>query len=214
MIVDGEGEFHQNILTLGNNFKIEYEQLLEVYNGSHCRMDLIKNVTTTTKGDRYLRAQHYILLTKVMDEATQAHLLQLHNKLSNVQSTFKEEISYTFLCIICFFQIYTIKIKQNLMFISWTIMKFLFFFLTLDLGLFFKRRKLGWAPKFPYYLCRKKNQNKKMFKPRLWKTTRSFFFSSLGDLMVIKSFHIKLGRTILWPLNQDFFFPSWRLVCH
>jgi hypothetical protein len=28
-----EGEFDQNVLALGNNFKIEYEQLLEVYNG-------------------------------------------------------------------------------------------------------------------------------------------------------------------------------------
>ncbi len=33
LIVDGEGEFDQNVLVLGNNFKIEYEQLLEVYNG-------------------------------------------------------------------------------------------------------------------------------------------------------------------------------------
>jgi hypothetical protein len=33
-------------------------------------MVLIKNVTTTSKGDRYLRAQHYTILTKVVDEAT------------------------------------------------------------------------------------------------------------------------------------------------
>jgi hypothetical protein len=38
-------------------------------------MVLIKNVTTTTKGDRYLRAQHYTILTKVVDETTQACLL-------------------------------------------------------------------------------------------------------------------------------------------
>jgi hypothetical protein len=33
LIVDGEGEFDQNVLVLGNNFKIEYEQFLEAYNG-------------------------------------------------------------------------------------------------------------------------------------------------------------------------------------
>jgi len=44
-------------------------------------MVLIKNVTTIIKGDRYFRAQHYIILTKVVEEVTQAHLLQLHNKL-------------------------------------------------------------------------------------------------------------------------------------
>jgi hypothetical protein len=37
-------------------------------------MILIKNVTTT-KGDRYLTTQHYTILTKVVDETTQARLL-------------------------------------------------------------------------------------------------------------------------------------------
>jgi hypothetical protein len=55
LIVDGEGEFNQDILTLGNNFRTKYE-LLEAYNGGYCPMVLIKNVTTTTKGDQYLRA--------------------------------------------------------------------------------------------------------------------------------------------------------------
>jgi hypothetical protein len=38
-------------------------------------MVLIKNVIITTKGDQYLKAQHYKILTKVMDKATRAHLL-------------------------------------------------------------------------------------------------------------------------------------------
>jgi hypothetical protein len=37
-------------------------------------MVLIKNVTTT-KGDRHLGAQHYTILTKVMDKTIQTHLL-------------------------------------------------------------------------------------------------------------------------------------------
>jgi hypothetical protein len=80
--------------------KIEYEQLLEAYNVGHCAMVLIKNVTTTTKGDRYLKAQHYTILTRVVDKAIRTHFLQFHNKLSNVQSTFKEVNSCPFLCII------------------------------------------------------------------------------------------------------------------
>jgi hypothetical protein len=69
-ILDGKGEFDQDIIAFGNNFIKEYEQLFEAYNGCHCRMVLIKNVTTTTKGDQYLKAQHYTILTKVMDKAT------------------------------------------------------------------------------------------------------------------------------------------------
>ncbi len=32
---------------------------------------LLKNMTTTTKGNRYLKAQHYIILTNVVDKSTQ-----------------------------------------------------------------------------------------------------------------------------------------------
>jgi hypothetical protein len=40
-----------NVLAFGNNFRIEDEQLLEVYNGGQCVMVLINNMTTTLKGD-------------------------------------------------------------------------------------------------------------------------------------------------------------------
>jgi hypothetical protein len=48
---NGEGEFDQNILIFCNNFRTKYEQFLEVYSGSQSVMILIKNVTTTLKGD-------------------------------------------------------------------------------------------------------------------------------------------------------------------
>jgi hypothetical protein len=55
LIIDGEHEFDQNVLTLGNNFRIEYEQFLEVSNGDHYAMVLIKNAIIATKGNRYLK---------------------------------------------------------------------------------------------------------------------------------------------------------------
>jgi len=51
LIANGKGLFDQNILVFGNNFRTKYEQFLETYNGGHCEMVLIKNVTTTTKED-------------------------------------------------------------------------------------------------------------------------------------------------------------------
>jgi hypothetical protein len=69
LIVDGEGVFEQHVFILGNNFKIDNEQLLEAYNGGQCIMVLIKNMVTTSKGDRYLRAQQYIVFTKIVEEA-------------------------------------------------------------------------------------------------------------------------------------------------
>ncbi len=70
LIINGKNEFDQDVFAFGNNFIIKYEQFLEVYNGSHCGMFFIKNVTTITKGDQYLRAKYYTILTKVVDKAT------------------------------------------------------------------------------------------------------------------------------------------------
>jgi hypothetical protein len=50
LIIDGEGEFDQDIFTFNNNFRTKYEQFLEVYNGGQCAMVLIKNVIITSKG--------------------------------------------------------------------------------------------------------------------------------------------------------------------
>jgi hypothetical protein len=54
MIVDGEGEFNQDVLVLGNQFKIKYDQLVEAKNYGRCAMVLVKNVTTTIISDRFL----------------------------------------------------------------------------------------------------------------------------------------------------------------
>ncbi len=108
LIVDGESEFNQDVITFCNNFKTKYDQLLEAYNGDQCVMLLIENVTTTSKRDQYLKEQHYTILTKVVDETTQICFFQLRNKLSNAQPALKEISLFPIVCIIqCFFQFYT-----------------------------------------------------------------------------------------------------------
>jgi hypothetical protein len=51
LIIDGEGEFDQDVFDFVNNFKTKYKQLLETYNGGQCDMVLIKNVAITFKRD-------------------------------------------------------------------------------------------------------------------------------------------------------------------
>jgi hypothetical protein len=51
LIVNEKGEFDQDVLAFVNNFKTEYERLLEAHNGGQCAMFLIKNLTTTKKGN-------------------------------------------------------------------------------------------------------------------------------------------------------------------
>jgi len=68
LIIDIKGEFDNDVLTISNNFKAKYEQFLEVYKWKSMCLVLIKNMTTTSKGNQYLRAQHYTILTKVVDK--------------------------------------------------------------------------------------------------------------------------------------------------
>ncbi len=42
MITNEEGEFDQDVIAMGDNFKLKYEQLLEAYNEGQCAMILIK----------------------------------------------------------------------------------------------------------------------------------------------------------------------------
>jgi hypothetical protein len=98
MIIIGEGEFDQDVLIMGNNFKLEYEELLEAYNRRQCAMVLIKNMVATSKGDQFLQAQHYTIFNKLVDEGVRACLLQLHNKLSSTRPTFKEINFILFVC--------------------------------------------------------------------------------------------------------------------
>ncbi len=121
MITNGKGEFDQDVLVFSNHFKIKYDQSLEAYNGGQFVMLLIKNVTTTSKGIWYIKAQHYTILTKVVYKTTWTHIFKLHSKLSGAQLALKEVSLSPILCTIqCFFQIYTKNIKQNQMVIPWS----------------------------------------------------------------------------------------------
>jgi hypothetical protein len=51
LIINGEGEFDQDVFALDNTFRTKFEQLLKVYNGGQCIMVLIKNAAITCKGD-------------------------------------------------------------------------------------------------------------------------------------------------------------------
>jgi hypothetical protein len=63
--------------------------IFEVYNGGQCVMVLIKNVTTTSKGDCYSGAQHYLILKGLLmklfnitffNYTTNYQMFNLHSK--------------------------------------------------------------------------------------------------------------------------------------
>jgi len=54
MVVNGEGEFDQDVLVFGNLFNTKYDQLVEIKNADQCAMGFLKNVIITTMGDQFL----------------------------------------------------------------------------------------------------------------------------------------------------------------
>jgi hypothetical protein len=54
MIVDGEGQFNQDVLAFSNQSRKKYDQLVEAKNYSQCAMVLIKNVIATIVGNWFL----------------------------------------------------------------------------------------------------------------------------------------------------------------
>jgi len=47
LLLDGKGEFDQDVLTLGYNFKTKYQQLLKAYNGGQCVGMFTARLTTS-----------------------------------------------------------------------------------------------------------------------------------------------------------------------
>jgi len=89
LIANVKGEFDQNVFVLDNNFITEYEQHFETYNGGQCVLVLIKIVPTTSKGDRYLKAQQYTIFKKFVNEVSQALFFKLHKKVSIIRATLR-----------------------------------------------------------------------------------------------------------------------------
>jgi len=80
--------------------------------GVQCVMVLINNVATS-KGDQYLNTQQYTIFIKVIRETIQIHLLQLYNKLSNVQLALKEVNSFPTIFIKIKLKVFSNSRKKN-----------------------------------------------------------------------------------------------------
>ncbi len=76
-------------------------------------MVLIKECDNNIKRRLIFKGTTLQNLMKIVDEAIGACLLQLHKKLSNVQSIFKEVNSFPFLCIQWFFSKFTHKTSNR-----------------------------------------------------------------------------------------------------
>jgi hypothetical protein len=78
------------VISIGTHLKEEYEHIVEIYQSGQCTMILMKNVTITKYGDRYLHADNFTILGKVVEEDVRARLIDLHNKFTGNQPPVRE----------------------------------------------------------------------------------------------------------------------------
>ncbi|KAG0595196.1 hypothetical protein M758_UG148100 [Ceratodon purpureus] len=70
VVADGIKEGDYDILAFSDQFKLEYEQIVEAFNNGLCVMVLFKNFSTTLSGDKYLITRNHTIITPVVDEST------------------------------------------------------------------------------------------------------------------------------------------------
>ena len=81
LIADGDTENDNDIIALGPQFQVEYNQIVEAFNNGLCIMVLFKNITISQTGDRYLCTNASTIISTVVDNFVQEQLKAIHSKL-------------------------------------------------------------------------------------------------------------------------------------
>ena len=81
LVADGDTENDNNIVALGPQFQVEYNQIVEAFNNGLCVMVLFKNITISQIGDRYLCTNASTIISTVVDNFVQEQLKAIHSKL-------------------------------------------------------------------------------------------------------------------------------------
>ena len=81
LIADGDTEIDNDIVALGPQFQVEYNQIVEAFNNGLCVMVLFKNITISQTGDRYLCTNASTIISTVVDNFVQEQLKAIHSKL-------------------------------------------------------------------------------------------------------------------------------------
>lgn len=68
VVADGCSEKDHDVLAFTDQFRAEYEQVVEAFRNGLCVLVLFKNISSTQSGDKYLITKPYTIVTPVVDE--------------------------------------------------------------------------------------------------------------------------------------------------
>ena len=81
LVLDGDTEDDNDIVALGSQFQVEYNQILEAFNNGLYVMVLFKNITISQTGNQYLRIDADTIISTMVDNFVQKQLKAIHSKL-------------------------------------------------------------------------------------------------------------------------------------
>lgn len=82
-----------DVLAFTDQFKVEYEQVVEAFNNGLCVMILFKNIATTKSGDKYLITKTHTIITPVEDDSTKKALQDVFEKMGKKTTTSSKTVS-------------------------------------------------------------------------------------------------------------------------
>jgi hypothetical protein len=94
VVADGIKDGDYDVLAFSDQFKIEYEQVVDAFNNGLCVMVLFKNISMTQSGDKYLVTRNHTIITPVVDESTRAELQRVFEKIGKKTMTACKSVSF------------------------------------------------------------------------------------------------------------------------
>lgn len=81
VVADGCSDKDYDVLAFTDQFKSEYEQVVDAFANGMCVMVLFKNISITQSGDKYLITKNHTIVTPVADESTRLLLQDVFVKM-------------------------------------------------------------------------------------------------------------------------------------
>ena len=94
IVADGIGEEDHDTVGFSRAFHDEYTKIKTAFESGEKVLVMFKNITTTSKYDRFLKTDGYTIVTPVIDEEERAKLLDIYSRIHNCPQTDCREVIF------------------------------------------------------------------------------------------------------------------------
>ena len=93
IVADGIREEDHDTVGFSRAFHDEYMKIKNAFESGEKVLVIFKNITTTSKYDRFLKTDAFTIVTPVIDEEERGKLLDIHSRIHNCPHTDCREVN-------------------------------------------------------------------------------------------------------------------------